>query len=95
LANSEQAVAARLAKSPLVRAFVKNEFLGFTIPWIHNGQDHEYYPDYLVLEQVKVLAAQRWVVAVDAEGASDGGLRDRAGPARTVQTQVAWAAEQT
>ncbi len=30
------------------RAFVKNEFLGFAIPYIHNGQDHEYYPDYLV-----------------------------------------------
>jgi type III restriction enzyme len=47
-ANWEQAVAARLDKSPHVRAFVKNEFLGFAIPDIHNGQDHEYYPDYLV-----------------------------------------------
>jgi type III restriction enzyme len=47
-ANWEQAVAARLDKSPLVRAFVKNEFLGFAIPYIHDGQDHEYYPDFLV-----------------------------------------------
>ncbi len=47
-ANWEQAAAARLDRSPLVRAFVKNEFLGFAIPYIHDGQDHEYYPDYLV-----------------------------------------------
>ena len=44
----EQSVAARLDKSGHVRAFVKNEFLGFAIPYFHNGQDHEYYPDFLV-----------------------------------------------
>jgi len=44
----EQSVAARLDKAPSVTAFVKNQFLGFAIPYVHNGQDHEYYPDYLV-----------------------------------------------
>jgi type III restriction enzyme len=44
----EQSVAARLDKAPSVVAFVKNQFLGFAIPYVHNGQDHEYYPDYLV-----------------------------------------------
>ena len=39
---------ARLDKTPSVRAFVKNEFLGLAIPYVHDGQDHEYYPDYLV-----------------------------------------------
>lgn len=47
-AQWEQSVAARLDKSDRVKAFVKNEFLGFAIPYIHNGQDHEYYPDFLV-----------------------------------------------
>lgn len=47
-AQWEQSVAARLDKSGHVRAFVKNEFLGFAIPYIENGHDHEYYPDYLV-----------------------------------------------
>lgn len=44
----EQSVAARLDRNTHVKAFVKNEFLGFAIPYIHNGQDHEYYPDFLV-----------------------------------------------
>jgi type III restriction enzyme len=44
----EQEVAQRLDKHPRVLAFVKNEFLGFAIPYIENGQDHEYYPDFLV-----------------------------------------------
>jgi type III restriction enzyme len=44
----EQSVAARLDKIQHVVAFVKNEFLGFAIPYVANGQDHEYYPDYLV-----------------------------------------------
>lgn len=44
----EQSVAARLDKIESVAAFVKNEFLGFAIPYVANGQDHEYYPDYLV-----------------------------------------------
>lgn len=44
----EQSVAARLDKAPSVAAFVKNQFLGFAIPYVNNGQDHEYYPDYLV-----------------------------------------------
>jgi len=47
-AQWEQSVAARLDRSQHVLAFVKNEFLGFAIPYIHNGQNHEYYPDYLV-----------------------------------------------
>jgi type III restriction enzyme len=44
----EQSVAARLDKAPSVEAFVKNQFLGFAIPYYFNGQDHEYYPDFLV-----------------------------------------------
>ncbi len=44
----EQQVAQRLDRHPEVLAFVKNEFLGFAIPYLDNGQDHEYYPDFLV-----------------------------------------------
>ena len=33
---------------PTVDAFVKNEGLGFAIPYFHNGQDHDYYPDFLI-----------------------------------------------
>ena len=31
-----------------VEAFVKNAGLGFAIPYLHNGQPHEYVPDFLI-----------------------------------------------
>ena len=31
-----------------VAAFVKNANLGFVIPYFHNGQDHDYIPDFLI-----------------------------------------------
>lgn len=44
----EQSAAYALDTHPAVAAFVKNEGLGLAIPYFHNGQDHEYYPDFLV-----------------------------------------------
>ncbi len=34
---------------PKTKAFVKNMGLGFAIPYFHNGQAHDYVPDFLVL----------------------------------------------
>ena len=31
-----------------VRAFVKNAGLGFAIPYLHNGQMHDYQPDFII-----------------------------------------------
>lgn len=44
----EQQVASRLEKHPGVLAYVKNEFLGFAIPYLHDAQQREYYPDFLI-----------------------------------------------
>ena len=33
---------------PLVDAFVKNQNLGFAIPYLHNGQPHDYVPDFII-----------------------------------------------
>ncbi|MCI0701502.1 MAG: DEAD/DEAH box helicase family protein, partial [Planctomycetia bacterium] len=44
----EQSAAYRIDKHPRVTAFVKNAGLGFGIPYLHNGQDHEYLPDFLI-----------------------------------------------
>ena len=33
---------------PDVAAFVKNAGLGFTIPYLHNGQPLDYVPDFLI-----------------------------------------------
>jgi type III restriction enzyme len=84
----EQSAAYYLDKHPVVEAFAKNAGLGFAIPYLHNGQMHDYVPDFLIrlrshspshliletkgydlLEGVKRAAAERWVAAVNADGA--------------------------
>jgi type III restriction enzyme len=47
-ARWEQAAAYHLDRHPAVAAFVKNAGLGFAIPYLHNGEDHDYVPDFLV-----------------------------------------------
>lgn len=44
----EQAAAYLIDTHPRVRTFVKNAGLGFGIPYLHNGQVHEYVPDFLI-----------------------------------------------
>ncbi|MBX6370276.1 MAG: DEAD/DEAH box helicase family protein [Rhodospirillales bacterium] len=44
----EQAAAYYLDRHPSVAAFVKNQGLSFAIPYLHNGQMHDYVPDFLV-----------------------------------------------
>lgn len=44
----EQAAAYRIDTYPRVRAFVKNAGLGFGIPYLRDGQTHEYVPDFLI-----------------------------------------------
>ncbi|HJT79457.1 MAG TPA: hypothetical protein VJ739_19835, partial [Gemmataceae bacterium] len=44
----EQSAAYFIDKHPAVAAFAKNAGLGFAIPYLHNGQDHDYYPDFLI-----------------------------------------------
>ena len=44
----EKAVAEILETLPSVAAYVKNDRLGFTIPYAMQGRSHEYIPDFLV-----------------------------------------------
>jgi type III restriction enzyme len=44
----EQSAAYILDTDPHVTAFVKNAGLGFAIPYLHNGQIHDYLPDFIV-----------------------------------------------
>lgn len=44
----EQQAAYYLDKHPMVDAFVKNAGLGFAIPYLYNGQPHDYMPDFIV-----------------------------------------------
>jgi len=84
----EQAAAYYIDTHPAVDAFAKNSGLGFAIPYLHNGQMHDYVPDFIIrlktdplvhlileikgydpLEEVKRAAAERWVAAVNSDGA--------------------------
>jgi type III restriction enzyme len=44
----EQKLAQTLEEMAEVRAYVKNQNLGFAIPYTFNGEAHDYYPDFLV-----------------------------------------------
>jgi type III restriction enzyme len=44
----EQQAAYYIDKHPMVDAFVKNAGLGFAIPYLYNGQPHDYMPDFIV-----------------------------------------------
>ena len=44
----EERVAGLLEADDRVFSFVKNDHLGFVIPYVHNGRSHEYIPDFLV-----------------------------------------------
>lgn len=44
----EEGMAAILEKHDDVRAYAKNDHLGFVIPYVHEGRAHEYWPDFLV-----------------------------------------------
>lgn len=44
----EQAAAFHIDRHKMTDAFVKNAGLGFFIPYLHNGQRHDYTPDFIV-----------------------------------------------
>src|SRR5438309_8464606 len=47
-ARWEQAASYYIDTHPMVEAFVKNAGLGFAILYLHNGQMHDYMPDFIV-----------------------------------------------
>ena len=44
----EQSAAYFIDKHSDVHSFVKNAGLGFAIPYLHNGQMHDYMPDFII-----------------------------------------------
>lgn len=45
----EQGVAKKLEQMPEVLAYVKNQNMGFTIPYEHQGVAHQYLPDFIAV----------------------------------------------
>lgn len=55
----EQIAAKTLEKLPAVESYVKNAFLGFSIPYVQAGKERHYVPDYIVkLRSPEGLRAQ-------------------------------------
>lgn len=44
----EQSAAYVLDTHDVVECFVKNDHLGFAVPYLHNGEPHDYIPDFIV-----------------------------------------------
>jgi type III restriction enzyme len=44
----EQCAAYFVDTHPNVEAFVKNDGLGFAVPYVNNGQPHDYIPDFII-----------------------------------------------
>jgi type III restriction enzyme len=44
----EQSASYQIDNHPITDAFVKNERLNFSIPYLYNGQEREYYPDFII-----------------------------------------------
>ena len=47
-AKWEQSAAYQLDHHDNVESFVKNGGLGFAVPYLHNGEHHEYLPDFII-----------------------------------------------
>jgi len=50
----EQSAAYIIDNHPATAAFVKNASLGFAIPYLHNGQPHDYIPDFIIRLKTEV-----------------------------------------
>ncbi len=44
----EQSAAYRIDTHPQTESFVKNQGMGFSIPYFHNGQPHDFIPDFII-----------------------------------------------
>jgi len=69
--NWEQTATYHLDRHKIVRTFVKNHGLNFAIPYLHNGEPHEYIPDYVARLDVPgeeyLIAELKGEVRVDTE----------------------------
>lgn len=78
----EKAMAMALQKHPRVLSYVKNQGLGFTIPYRKGTQPHDYLPDFLV--SVDVGAAEPLNLIVEVKGKRDDDAAIKADTAKTL-----------
>jgi type III restriction enzyme len=79
----EEGLARLLEQDDRVLSYVKNERLGFTIPYVHQGSTHEYVPDFLVRLRVEPDDVERTlIVEVSGTQKSPGPTAAKATTAR-------------
>lgn len=88
----EQKLARSLEEMEEVRAYVKNEHLGFSIPYVIDGEEHSYLPDFLVRIDDGHGEEELLNLIVEVSGA---GRRDKAAKVATVRTMWLPAVNQT
>ena len=79
----EQKLALLLENDLNVAAFVKNDQLGLTIPYVHKGRSHSYIPDFLVrLERTDEDVDRTLIIEVSGSQKSPGPTNQKAETAR-------------
>jgi type III restriction enzyme len=79
----EQLLANACERDPGVAAYVKNDHLGFSIPYVHKGRTHAYVPDFLLrLAQREGDVVRTLIVEVSGKQKSPGPTREKAATAR-------------
>jgi type III restriction enzyme len=75
----EEAVAQLLEIMPQVAAYVKNDHLGFTIPYVFEGRSRQYLPDFLVrLKPLDDEATRTLIVEVSGGRKPPGPTKEKA-----------------
>ena len=77
-------VCEQLADEGLITSYVKNDQLGFTIPYVHKGSTHSYIPDFLlrVARQKDESFDRMLIVEVSGSQKSPGPTKEKARTAR-------------
>jgi type III restriction enzyme len=80
----EQLLASELELARNVLAYVKNDHLGFTIPYVHKGRSHSYFPDFLVrlVKQSDDDVERTLIIEVSGSQKSPGPTQQKATTAR-------------
>lgn len=80
----EQLLASELELNKNVHAYVKNDHLGFTIPYVHKGRSHSYVPDFLVrlIKQDESDVERTLIIEVSGSQKSPGPTQQKATTAR-------------
>lgn len=80
----EQLLASELELNKTVHSYVKNDHLGFTIPYVHKGRSHSYIPDFLVrlVKQDECDVERTLIIEVSGSQKSPGPTQQKATTAR-------------